>query len=200
MGHSSQKSSPGRTTTSQKATPPPKTTTRLGLDICHATPPRGAESSSFEAQTGCNVVLGNVEALYKATYTRGLLRPSVSHIITAPGYLSVSQATAIPGQDLNLHRRDAHLRGAACSSRSSLQGWPISIWVMRCEKAFQERDHNHLEIRSRWLSTINSRLTEDKKGALKTRQTEGSPPISGDHRGGMSWKKRKTSQRMDRFM
>lgn len=101
---------------------------------------------------------------YKVTYARGLLRPSAAHIITAPGYLSGSPATAVPGENLNLHCRN-YLRGpgAACSSRSLLQGWPISIWVMRCGKAFQERNHNHLEIRSGWLSAINSRLTEDKK-------------------------------------
>jgi hypothetical protein len=36
------------------------------------------------------------------------------------------------------------------------------IWVIRCERVIQGRNHTDREIATRWLHIINRRLTEDK--------------------------------------
>ena len=36
------------------------------------------------------------------------------------------------------------------------------IWVLRCERVIQQKNHNANEITTRWLKNINKRLTEDK--------------------------------------
>jgi hypothetical protein len=56
---------------------------------------------------------------------------------------------------------------------------------MRYKKVFQERDHNHLEIQSKWLRATNSRLTDsltdDKLRASKKKQRV--HQSSGEHQG-----------------
>ena len=41
------------------------------------------------------------------------------------------------------------------------------IWILRCERVIQQKTHSPSEIRARWLSAINRRLTEDKIIATK---------------------------------
>ena len=36
------------------------------------------------------------------------------------------------------------------------------IWVLRCERVIQQKDHSTNEIKTRWVANINKRLTEDK--------------------------------------
>jgi hypothetical protein len=44
------------------------------------------------------------------------------------------------------------------------------IWVLRCERAIQEKQHSEREIRERWLREINERLTTDKIMATKIKR------------------------------
>jgi len=44
---------------------------------------------------------------------------------------------------------------------------------MQCERVIQEKEHNDQEIRSRWLCTINIRLTDDKIIATKIKHSKG---------------------------
>ena len=46
------------------------------------------------------------------------------------------------------------------------------IWVLRCERVIQQKDHSENEIRNRWLSNINRRLTEDKIIATKIKRSK----------------------------
>jgi hypothetical protein len=48
------------------------------------------------------------------------------------------------------------------------------IWVMRCERVIRDPPHIHSEneIKTRWLKTINARLTEDKIMATKLKRDE----------------------------
>jgi hypothetical protein len=36
------------------------------------------------------------------------------------------------------------------------------IWVLRCERVIQQKDHSTNEIKTRWVANINKQLTEDK--------------------------------------
>jgi hypothetical protein len=36
------------------------------------------------------------------------------------------------------------------------------IWVLRCERVIQEKQHTPEEIEMRWIKAINRRLTDDK--------------------------------------
>ena len=44
------------------------------------------------------------------------------------------------------------------------------IWVLRCERTIQLKDHTEEEIERRWLSQINQRLTNDKITATKIKK------------------------------
>ena len=48
------------------------------------------------------------------------------------------------------------------------------IWVLRCERVIQQKNHNANEITTRWLKNINRWLTEDKIIAteIKCNRTE----------------------------
>jgi hypothetical protein len=47
------------------------------------------------------------------------------------------------------------------------------IWVLRCERVIRGTLHNESEIRSRWLKSINIRLTEDRTVATKIKRNKG---------------------------
>ena len=44
------------------------------------------------------------------------------------------------------------------------------IWVLRCERAIDNKTHTEMEIEKRWLRAINKRLTEDKITATRVRR------------------------------
>jgi hypothetical protein len=44
------------------------------------------------------------------------------------------------------------------------------IWVLRCKRVIQERQHTDHEIQGRWLWVINERLTIDKLTATKIKR------------------------------
>jgi len=44
------------------------------------------------------------------------------------------------------------------------------IWVLRCERAIQNKSHSCSEIESRWLHKLNARLTEDRIIATRIRR------------------------------
>ena len=44
------------------------------------------------------------------------------------------------------------------------------IWVMRCKRVIQNRQHTDDETRAKWLRTINERLTRDRIIATKIKQ------------------------------
>jgi hypothetical protein len=45
------------------------------------------------------------------------------------------------------------------------------IWVLRCERVIQGKEHSDPEIKKRWLSIINKRLIDDKITATMIRRT-----------------------------
>ena len=47
------------------------------------------------------------------------------------------------------------------------------IWVLRCERVIQAKDHSDNEIKGRWLRTINERLTTDKITATRIKREDG---------------------------
>ncbi|KAH9071067.1 hypothetical protein EDB83DRAFT_2221492 [Lactarius deliciosus] len=51
------------------------------------------------------------------------------------------------------------------------------IWVTRCERVIQEKTHSPHEIKTRWLNTINKRLTEDKIIATKVKRCDESAQL-----------------------
>ena len=65
------------------------------------------------------------------------------------GCLSVSQANVNPGQAQGQNPRSAHLRGASRLLKILLSELAFLIWVLRCERVIQEKDHTHQEIKSR---------------------------------------------------
>jgi len=44
------------------------------------------------------------------------------------------------------------------------------IWVLRCERVIQRREHGEREICTRWLNAINKRLIDDKITAAKIKR------------------------------
>lgn len=44
------------------------------------------------------------------------------------------------------------------------------IWVLRCERVIQQKNHSISEIKNRWVTNINKRLTEDKIIATKIKR------------------------------
>ena len=44
------------------------------------------------------------------------------------------------------------------------------IWVLRCERAIQEKTHNEGEIEGRWVKAINRRLTNEKITATRIKR------------------------------
>ena len=47
------------------------------------------------------------------------------------------------------------------------------IWVLRCERVIQERQHERNKIKARWLRAINARLTNDKITATRIKHEKG---------------------------
>ena len=47
------------------------------------------------------------------------------------------------------------------------------IWVMRCERVIQEKQHSIREVEERWLRAINERLTIDKITATRIKRSDG---------------------------
>jgi len=69
--------------------------------------------------------------------------------------------------------RSALERGASRLLLILLSESAFLIWVLRCERVIQEKDHTPQEIRSRWLRAINTRLTDDKITATKIKRNKG---------------------------
>jgi ribonuclease HI/exonuclease III len=47
------------------------------------------------------------------------------------------------------------------------------IWVLRCERLIQDKEHNENEITRRWHRVLNRRLTDDKLNATKIKRDNG---------------------------
>jgi len=71
------------------------------------------------------------------------------------------------------NQRSAHLRGASHLLKILISESAFLIWVLRCERVIQEKNHNHQEIKARWLHVINSRLTDDKIATSKIKRDKG---------------------------
>jgi hypothetical protein len=56
------------------------------------------------------------------------------------------------------------------------------IWVLRCERAIQDKSHAAQEASSRWLRQINRRLTDDKITATKIKRDKASTRLVNDTR------------------
>ena len=74
-------------------------------------------------------------------------------------------ATTIPADRIindATQRPPPHLRATARLMRILITESAHLIWVIRCERVIQGRNHTDREIAARWLHMINKRLTEDK--------------------------------------
>jgi len=87
--------------------------------------------------------------------------------------ISVSQAIVNPRQAPVQNQKSAHLRGASRLLKILVSESAFLIWALRCERVIQEKNHNHQEIKARWLYIINSRLTNDKIAASKIKRDKG---------------------------
>jgi len=47
------------------------------------------------------------------------------------------------------------------------------IWVLRCERVTQAKEHSDDEIKGRWLRVINERLTINKITATRVKRKDG---------------------------
>jgi hypothetical protein len=54
------------------------------------------------------------------------------------------------------------------------------IWVLRCERAMQNKSHTAQEARARWLRQINIRLTDDKIIPTKVKRDKASTRLVKD--------------------
>ena len=88
------------------------------------------------------------------------------------GCLTV-QYNANQNQDQDRQLNNAHLKGASRLLHILLSESAFLIWVLRCERVIHEKIHSYQEIQSRWLRTINERLTEDKITATKIKRNKG---------------------------
>ena len=59
-------------------------------------------------------------------------------------------------------RTKVHQRGASRLLQILTSEATHLIWVLRCERVIQEKQHSGEEIEARWYKVINRRLTEDK--------------------------------------
>jgi RNase H len=76
--------------------------------------------------------------------------------------------TEAPGE-ANQHRRN-NPKGAERLLQILISESAYLIWVLRCERVIQERQHTTNEIHNRWLRAINTRLTDDKITATKIKK------------------------------
>ena len=71
--------------------------------------------------------------------------------------------------EANQHRRN-NPKGAERLLQILISESAYLIWVLRCERVIQERQHTTNEIHNRWLRAINTRLTDDKITATKIKK------------------------------
>jgi hypothetical protein len=90
-------------------------------------------------------------------------------MILGCGNLSIPQPIIDQGQNC----RKAHLRGASRLLQILLSKSAYLIWTTRCKRVIHRKNHNHQEIKSKWLHVINSRLTNDKIATSKIKQNKG---------------------------
>ena len=81
------------------------------------------------------------------------------------GIILGCSATTIPTDRITDNTRQSpppHLRATARLLRILITELAHLVWVIRCERVIQKRNHTDREITARWLHMINKRLTEDK--------------------------------------
>ena len=88
------------------------------------------------------------------------------------GCLSTTHTANVNNQNRDRNNK-THLKGASCLLQILISESAYLIWVLHYERVIQEKPHNNQEIRSRWLSMINSRLTDDKIIASKIKRNKG---------------------------
>jgi hypothetical protein len=81
---------------------------------------------------------------------------------------------ALPNTDEDLRQRDKTTKRIGKKGPNRFMQILILdsaylIWVMRCERAIQHKEHTHKEIHHLWLSVINQRLTIDKITTMRVR-------------------------------
>ena len=81
--------------------------------------------------------------------------------------------TVPPEANQEQHQGNAHLRGASCLLRILISESAHLIWALQCDRVIQEKVHNHLEIRNKWLNAIDKRLTDDKITASTIKRNKG---------------------------
>ena len=87
--------------------------------------------------------------------------------------LSCGCISVPPAANHEQNKGNALLRGASRLLRILLSESAHLIWVLRCERVIQGRDHNHLETRNKWFHAINKRLTVDKINASTIKRNKG---------------------------
>jgi len=101
------------------------------------------------------------------------------------GSQSVQQVINNEAQNGNQEHRNnnAHHKGASCLLQILISESAFLIWVLRCKRVIQEKTHTRQETNSRWLSMINSRLTEDKNNSNNSQKKERVYQLSVKHLG-----------------
>ena len=70
-------------------------------------------------------------------------------------------------------QRNSRTQGSSRLLRILVSESAYLIWVLRCERVIQERQHNENEIKARWLRAINARLTNDRITATRIKREKG---------------------------
>jgi ribonuclease HI len=135
----------------------------------------GATESMEHILTNCNCPpVRQIWRLAKNTWPhRDIPWPEINlGTILGCGCLSAQQTRDTQENDRD-RRPNALLRGATRLLQILISESAHLIWVLRCERVIHQLQHSNQEIRSRWLSVINSRLTEDKIVASKIKRNKG---------------------------
>ena len=84
-----------------------------------------------------------------------------------------AQPTNTHQRNPNRPQRTTHTQGASRLLCILISESAHLIWVLRCERVIQERQHSENEIKARWLRAINAKLTNDNITATRIKREKG---------------------------
>ena len=136
-----------------------------------------ATESIAHILTGCTQEVANITwKLAKDSWDHGRYRwPAITMgIILGCGNLKATalRADAAEERPESNHRQTTRDRGATRLLQILISETTHLIWVLRCERVIQEKNHTADETEARWFKVINRRLTEDKLTATKIKRNK----------------------------
>jgi hypothetical protein len=106
--------------------------------------------------------------------------PSTRYIWPEPSLGIILGCGSLSAQPPNEHQRipaqpprTGHIQGVSRLLHILILVSAHLIWVLRCERVIQGRQHRETEIRARWLRATNARLTNDRITATRIKCEKG---------------------------